>query len=371
MATLESIPLFRHLNRAELQALRLITQERRFAAGQEIFREGAPGDGVYFVKSGLVEISAGAENKKVFSRLGEGEFFGEMAVIELRPRSATASAAQETEVFFLPRGEILSFIERSPAFAFALLQQISNRLREFNQLHLREVLEAERLAVVGNFARSIIHDLKNLIAQLSLVVRNADKHHDNPAFMRDAIKTVDHAVGKMNAVMSQLRNSSSVAAAEKFDLRDALQEAVEARKRQAPAPVCDTVRFPVPVRANRQRLASALEHVIHNAQDATGKSGAVAIRLWTGEGRWAWVSVEDNGCGMSEEFIYNRLFKPFETTKGLTGMGIGAYESREFVRSLGGDLGVRSEPGKGSVFVFKIPLAAKDAPAAAARGEGG
>ena len=235
----------------------------------------------------------------------------------------------------------------------------------------RALAEARQFEGFNRLSAFIIHDLKNLIAQLSLVVRNADKHHDNPAFMRDAIKTVDHAVGKMNAVMSQLRNSSSVAAAEKFDLRDALQEAVEARKRQAPAPVCDTVRFPVPVRANRQRLASALEHVIHNAQDATGKSGAVAIRLWTGEGRWAWVSVEDNGCGMSEEFIYNRLFKPFETTKGLTGMGIGAYESREFVRSLGGDLGVRSEPGKGSVFVFKIPLAAKDAPAAAARGEGG
>ena len=91
MATLETIPLFRHLNRAELQALRLIVQERRFAAGQEIFREGSPGDGVYFVKSGLVEISAGTDARRVFSRLGPGEIFGEMAVIELLPRSATAS----------------------------------------------------------------------------------------------------------------------------------------------------------------------------------------------------------------------------------------------------------------------------------------
>jgi len=221
----------------------------------------------------------------------------------------------------------------------------------------RALAEARQFEGFNRLSAFIIHDLKNLIAQLSLVVRNADKHHDNPEFMRDAIQTVDHAVGKMNAVMSQLRNSSSVAAAEKFDLRGVLAEAVETRKRQAPAPVCDTVKFPVLVRANRQRLASALEHVIHNAQDATGKLGWVRVRLRAVNSGWAWVEIEDNGCGMGEEFIANRLFKPFETTKGLTGMGIGAYESREFVRSLGGELSVRSEPGKGSVFVFKIPLA--------------
>src|SRR5580700_8078566 len=118
--TLETIPLFRRLDRNELQALRFITQERQFAAGQEIFREGAPGDGVYFVKSGSVEISAGIGEPRVFSRLGPGEVFGEMAVIEHRPRSATASAVAATEVFFLPRGEMLTFIQRSPALAFAL-----------------------------------------------------------------------------------------------------------------------------------------------------------------------------------------------------------------------------------------------------------
>ncbi len=222
---------------------------------------------------------------------------------------------------------------------------------------------ARALAVARQFegfnrlSAFVIHDLKNLIAQLSLVVRNAAKHHDNPEFMQDAIKTVAHAVGKMNALMSQLRNSSSVAAAERFDLRNALLDAVEARKRQAPVPICDTVAYPVAVLTNRQRLTSALEHVIHNAQDATGKRGWVKIRLCAVRDGWAKVEIEDNGCGMGEEFISNSLFKPFETTKGLTGMGIGAYESREFVRSLGGELSVRSEPGKGSLFVFEIPLA--------------
>jgi putative PEP-CTERM system histidine kinase len=216
--------------------------------------------------------------------------------------------------------------------------------------------EAKQFEGFNRLSAFVIHDLKNLIAQLSLVVRNAQKHHDNPEFMRDAIKTVDHAVGKMNTLMSQLRNSNSVATAEIFDLQAAVLEAVEARKRQNPIPICDKVSLSVVVSANRQRLVSALEHIIHNAQDAAGKQGWVAVRLAMSHDELACVEIEDNGCGMSKEFIANSLFKPFATTKGLTGMGIGAYESREFARSLGGELRVRSEPGKGSLFVFEIPI---------------
>ena len=127
MVGLEAIALFRNLSQEELQALRRITQERQFAAGSEIFREGAPGDGVYFVKEGSVEISGrvGGDTRRVFSRLGPGEIFGEMAVIEQLPRSAIAMAFVDTRVYFIPRGEMLSLIERSPALAFNLLQLIS------------------------------------------------------------------------------------------------------------------------------------------------------------------------------------------------------------------------------------------------------
>jgi len=222
----------------------------------------------------------------------------------------------------------------------------------------RALAEARQFDGFNRLSAFVIHDLKNLIAQLSLVVRNAAKHHDNPEFMRDAIKTVDHAVGKMNTLMSQLRNYGSAAAAEKFDLRVALQEAVDARKRQVPEPVFDKAGPQLNVLANRQRLVSAFEHVIHNAQDAAGKQGWVKVRLRVADGPWALVEIEDNGGGMTEEFVATRLFKPFETTKGLTGMGIGAYESRELARALGGDLGVRSRLGEGSLFVFKIPLSA-------------
>ncbi|MDD5036584.1 MAG: PEP-CTERM system histidine kinase PrsK [Methylococcaceae bacterium] len=260
----------------------------------------------------------------------------------------------------------LVLLAKSPTFA-TWNREISEMLKTTSwlaasYLALEEsagaLAEARQFEGFNRLSAFVIHDLKNLIAQLSLVVRNASKHQDNPEFMKDAIKTVEHAVDKMNSLMAQLRNSGSEAAAVTFDLREILTEVVEARKRQVPAPLCEAGATPLIVRANRQRLASALEHVIHNGQDAAEKQGKVLIRLRAElEKGLASVEIEDNGCGMSEEFIRTRLFKPFDTTKGLTGMGIGAYESREYARSLGGDLLVKSEPGKGSRFYFKIPLA--------------
>src|ERR1700690_3585677 len=182
MAELESVALFQGLSPREWQDLRRIAQERQFAAGQEIFHEGDPGEGVHVLRDGSVEIAhlTDLQEHRVFSRLGPGEIFGEMAVIEDRPRSATATAVKNTAVYFLPRGEILSLLERSPGLAFGLLQQISHRLRDFNQLHLREVLQAERLAVVGNFARSIVHDLKNPLSIISISAEMFDRATIHP-----------------------------------------------------------------------------------------------------------------------------------------------------------------------------------------------
>ncbi|HEX9048795.1 MAG TPA: cyclic nucleotide-binding domain-containing protein, partial [Verrucomicrobiae bacterium] len=192
------------MNRTELQALRFIAQERQFAAGQEIFHEGAAGDGVYFVKSGLVEIYNGNGNRHIFSRLGPGEIFGEMAVIEHRPRSASAAAAEPTQVYFLPRGELLTFIERSPGLALALLQQISHRLRTFNQLHVRELVQAESLAVIGRFAQGIVHDLKNPLSIISLSAETFSMPTVSPELRAKAQARIRKQVERVSDMVSDI-----------------------------------------------------------------------------------------------------------------------------------------------------------------------
>lgn len=215
--------------------------------------------------------------------------------------------------------------------------------------------EARQFEGFNRLSAFVIHDLKNLIAQLTLVVRNAERHSANPEFMRDAIQTVDHAVGKMSRLMSQLKNAGAVGANELINIDQLLSAVVAERAGQLPVPDYQSSILAVEVYAHRDRLASAFEHVIQNAQDAAGRGGEVAIRLHSGENQ-AIVEVDDNGGGMTQEFIRERLFKPFETTKGLTGMGIGAYESREYIRALGGNIQVKSEPDKGTLFKFTIPL---------------
>ena len=102
-----------------------------------------------------------------------------------------------------------------------------------------------------------------------------------------------------------------------------------------------------------------LVHLIENAQQATDDNGKVAVRLG-GKDMMHIVEIEDTGHGMDRDFIQERLFKPFDTTKGNAGMGIGMYESREFIRSLGGDLKVRSEPGKGTLISLLLPVSKND-----------
>ena len=111
------------------------------------------------------------------------------------------------------------------------------------------------------------------------------------------------------------------------------------------------------VRADKEQLRAVLGHLIHNAQDATPPDGEITINLKPAKGNVV-LFIQDTGCGMTEEFIHTQLFKPFASTKGLTGMGIGAYQAQEYIRELGGNIDVTSEPCVGSCFSLRIPMMA-------------
>ncbi len=219
--------------------------------------------------------------------------------------------------------------------------------------------DARQFEAFNRLSAFVIHDLKNLIAQLSLVVSNAARHKHNPDFMDDAIETIKHSVDKMNGLMKHLRRASFNGQAVAVDLGVVLRDVVNGRARQAPKPELETVEEGLVIRADHDRLSAVLSHIIQNAQEATRNDGYVRIGLRSEADR-AIVEVKDNGIGMDATFIRERLFRPFDTTKGLTGMGIGAYESREFVRAQGGDVEVISKPDQGTTFRLVFPLAADD-----------
>ena len=221
---------------------------------------------------------------------------------------------------------------------------------------------ARRLAEVGQFeafnriSAFLMHDLRHLIAQQALVVENAVRHRHNPEFIDDAIVTIEHSVKRMTRLMEQLRTARMADAPARIDLADVCAEVVERCRGRTPAPRLGTIEPGVTSMASRERMLHTLEHVVRNAQDATAASGTVTVNLRRDAHR-AIIEVVDTGEGMDAEFIRNRLFRPFDTTKGDRGMGIGAYEVREFVRKCQGDVEVQSQPGWGTSFIISLPAA--------------
>jgi signal transduction histidine kinase len=364
VVTLESIPLFRQLNRTELQTLRLIAQERRFAAGQEIFREGAPGDGVYFVKSGLVEISAGqGAGRRVFSLLGPAEIFGEMSVIEHRPRSATAAAGPDTEVYFLPRGEMLSFIQRSPGLAFALLQQISHRLRELNQLHVRELVQAESLAVIGRFAQGIVHDLKNPLSIISISSEMFDMPGISPEIRAKSQIRIRKQVERISDMVSDIliftQGAKKDAELKAADYRAFVLELIGDLRSEAELRSAQIEMQNVPpagrVLFDPRRLSRVFFNLVHNATDVMLNGGKIFLRFQFDEHEII-TEIEDTGPGIAPE-IAGQLFQPFATHGKTKGTGLGLSICKKIVEDHGGKIDARSEAGRGAIFRFTLPLA--------------
>src|ERR1035441_8470377 len=163
MMPLESSKLFGHLPPADLAKVCKVAQERSYSPNQPIFQEGDPGDGIYVVKDGIVSLTKVVAHGEArpLSRASEGDHFGEMAVLDDNPRSLGAVAEGKATVYFIAKPDLLELLDHTPRLAVAFVRDNSKRLRDFNDKYIKEVLEAERLSLVGRFASSIVHDLKN------------------------------------------------------------------------------------------------------------------------------------------------------------------------------------------------------------------
>jgi len=214
---------------------------------------------------------------------------------------------------------------------------------------------AKQFEAVNKASAFLVHDIKTIIAQLSLLVKNAERHKTNPAFIDDMIRTTSHTVEKMDHLLQQIRNPTQNIETESVELGSVLLDIYENHKKSTPIPSLESLESHVWVNADQDQLKSAIGHIVQNALDATGKEGEVSIATKQ-TSDYIFIFIQDSGCGMSEDFIQSQLFKPFESTKGLTGMGIGVYQSREYLRKLGGTISVTSQINTGTCFTLKVPL---------------
>ena len=215
------------------------------------------------------------------------------------------------------------------------------------------LIEARKFDAFNRMSAFVVHDLKNLIAQMQLLLRNAKRHHANPDFQRDMLETVEHVADRMTHLMKQLRlGERPVERPGPVDL-SALVRRIGQSKRQLHAGLSFDVHDDVMAQGHADRLERVIGHLIENGLDAAGNGGKVSVRVFR-DNSSAIIEVKDNGPGMSPEFIRDRLFRPFQTTKA-NGMGIGAYESHQYVAALGGQIIVKSELDSGTQFRVVLP----------------
>ncbi|HLT25190.1 MAG TPA: XrtA/PEP-CTERM system histidine kinase PrsK [Zeimonas sp.] len=227
------------------------------------------------------------------------------------------------------------------------------------QRAVEQLVQAQQFESFNRMSAFVVHDLKNLVAQLSLMLRNAQRHRDNPEFQADMLSTVENVIDRMQGLLLQLRvGARPVEQPAPVPVADALTRAVARRGGLQPEPSVeiDPSIAGRAVLAHTDRLERVIGHLLQNAADAVSASGIIRVRARCADGQ-ALIEVEDNGKGMSEEFVRTKLFRPFSSTKA-HGMGIGTFESREYVRELGGSLEVESREGSGTTFRIQLPLVA-------------
>jgi putative PEP-CTERM system histidine kinase len=218
----------------------------------------------------------------------------------------------------------------------------------------RKLAESAQFETYNRLTAFMMHDLKNSVAQLQLVVTNAARHKHNPQFIEDTIETIANTVERMTRLIEQLRRDSVGSRLSAVQLDELARVAVARCSDRAPVPAL-AIEDRARVNADPDRVTAIIEHLIRNAQDASPAEGRICVEL-RADGHNALLTVTDTGSGMTAEFVRERLFRPFDSTKGSKGMGIGAYQVREYVRMIGGQVEVQSSPGTGTRFSITLPL---------------
>jgi len=365
MADLEASKPFRNLNPIEKEALRKIAVERSFSAGQEIFKEGDSGDGIYVVKDGAVEISvAMSQNvRRTFAKIGPGEIFGEMAVLEFKPRSATATASIPTQVYFIARDELLLMLGSSPALSLELLREISQRLRDFNRRYIEETIQAERLSVIGRFARSIIHDLKNPLSIISMSAELIAMQPAKPQARENAQLRIRKQVERIGDMIGDILDFTNGAQARAFvgntnyaafarSVLDEIRSDLEIRNVIVEAQAAPSLPLPI----DPKRVRRVFHNLMQNAADAmSGRDGKIFVRYRV-ENNELITEIEDTGPGIAPE-IADNLFEAFATFGKEHGTGLGLSICKKIVEDHQGRIWARNEPERGAIFAFTLPVA--------------
>jgi signal transduction histidine kinase len=375
---LKKVYFFRGLSDEDLQSIQLVSQEVCFQPGEVIFREGAEADRFYIVLSGAVEVW---KEKDLLAVHTAGHLFGEMALIDELPRSATVVAREATRLAYIGRADFQQIIRRNSQVAISIIRSVSDMVRSSNEHFLEslrarnleleranqalreaqeELLHKERLSTLGKFSSLILHDIRNPISVLrSLAELILLSIEDRERVQRNARKIIAES-DRLNQLASELLDYSrgdirlSPAVVRLGEFFHRLQETIGERFQARGIAIRMDVEFPGPAVLDENRLFRVFLNLADNAWKAMPKGGELRIRVWK-DGRTLRAEVSDTGVGMRPE-VQAKIFTPFFSSSEMGGTGLGMAIVKSIIEAHHGTVTFSSELNKGTTFRLCLPL---------------
>ena len=349
--------LFAGFTHQQLIEVEEIGQVLSFDKGEAVFHEGDPGDCMYIVLRGSVSItkSTGSKQGQVLAKLGVGEFFGEMSVVDMQPRSAHAIAQEPTVLRSIRREDLRQLLIINSQIIVNLLKTFSDRLRTTNKQFIEQIVHDEKLTLVGQMANTIIHDIKNPLTiirgQAELLER--DEHSSNR--YQSIIRNADHITNMANDLLDFARGGGSLKLQQVSpkawldEVLDLLKPMIESRNITLKTEVL-TMDF---LRVDPGRMTRAVYNLASNAVQAMQTGGTLTVGIARDQQGFE-ITVADDGPGIPEE-IRDRLFDPFVTSGKKNGTGLGTSIAKKIVEDHGGQISFQTQTGIGTTFCIRLP----------------
>jgi len=382
--TLRALTPFRGLPDSELAAIQGLMERTLVPAGEMLIDESQVGDCFYILMGGRLEVSKASSdaNPEVLNIISEpGELFGEMSLVEDKPRSASVRSLVESDVLTIPREGFLKLVNHFPQFTLEVARNISNYLRKTDQTLIsalrektkrleetvaeleqtrQELVEKERLSILGRMSATVIHDLKNPLTTISgfaqllrmreLPKAEVEKYADN------ITRQVEQFMAMTQEVLAYARGGVT-ADLQDVEVKPFLQECLMGfsfNLVQKKMKLTSSLEFEGTARLDPNRFPRVLENLVNNAIDAMGPGGVLHVRATRDEDQLL-LEIKDTGTGIPED-IRDRIFEEFFTFGKHGGTGLGLAITHNIVEEHGGTIRVDSTEGEGTCFGIRIPV---------------
>jgi signal transduction histidine kinase len=336
-------------------------REIEFGAGEVIFDEGTKGSSLMLVGSGRVLISKiGRQGQQeVLTTIEPNDFFGEFSVMDHGPRSARAIAMEPSLLGELDRPTFNQLIQAAPDILPAnFMRTVIERLRDSNSRFIEQLLQTERMTILGTMVSSIIHDFKN---PMSAILSSAEfLERKAPTEPVQKLARIIHGSATRMLQMSEelldfargtIRLHPQPTSARR--LLELLEEEILNQVRSPSLKIEVHLETIESLIVDESRLVRCLANIVKNAKEAVGETGFVTIRVSDVDPNMH-IAVSDDGPGVPDE-IRGRIFEPFVTHGKKDGTGLGMAIAKSTVDAHGGRIWLESEPGKGTTFYLVVP----------------